>query len=209
MGLEGVPGVTPHPAPKVGTLTVEWMSDIMEHHIDGVLGVEILRGQILTIDPQRQIVTISQNSITTGSCVPIQEELNLPLVDIEFDGKVLPTIFDTGAPIGYVTKAMTQGLRSTRSMQDFYPLYGYFTTEVFDIPVRLGDCEDIVSFGVLPDKIEYRHLELGLPTIIGLGLLDRHQISISLNEALFKLCPLQLQNPEHQATWTSKPLEST
>ncbi|MFC1720050.1 hypothetical protein ACFL00_02800 [Pseudomonadota bacterium] len=189
-GLEGVPGVTLNPAATIKTFTPEGLSEEMEHHVDGVIGAEILRTQTLTIDPTEYTVSIVEFSTLSGLGVPLRDQLNVPIVDVEFYGQTIPTIFDTGAWLGYVPRAITEGLQPVRTAQDFYPLYGKFRCDVYEIPIRIGNWNTVLDFGVLPYVIEQAHHEQGFTTIVGLGLLNEYKISISLKVPRMRLLPL-------------------
>lgn len=186
-GLGGVPGVTTTPPDSMGELTVEWLSEEMRHHIDGVIGAEILKTQTLTIDPVQKLVGICDEPAQSGEGVPIRDLQNVPIVDVNFFGQPIPTIFDTGAWLGYVPRSMTSGLTPVRATQDFYPLYGKFRSDVYEIAIRIGDWETELDFGVLPPVIEHLHQQRGMTTIIGLGLLNTFGIALSLKKAMMTL----------------------
>jgi len=188
--LAGIPSVTGSPAKDVAGFTAQKLSKAMDCHVDGVIGAETLRTQTLHIDPSAQKLVFLNTKIKPEHGVHIHDKMNVPVINVEFDGHGMPTIFDTGAPLGYVPRSMTEGHEPIGIFDDFYPLCGAFRTEVFDITVRIGNREDVVSFGVLPKEIENIHSNNGCPTIIGLGLLKNHKITLGLREGLMKLEPL-------------------
>jgi len=189
--LAGIPGVTSAVALDVAGFTAQKLSSAMGHHVDGVIGADTLRTQTIHINPASQTVTFSDEKIEPDQGIRILDKMNVPVVDVQFNGQTIPTIFDTGAPLGYVPKAMTEGRDPVGTFDDFYPLCGTFQTDIFEISVNIGEWTDIIPFGVLPEAIEQIHIQQGFPTIIGLGLLKSFSISLGHREGLMKLVPLE------------------
>jgi hypothetical protein len=180
--LEGTPGVAPTPPQEVAGLTTEWLADKIGCHIDGVIGAEVLLTKTLHIDPVAQRVRFTDECRDPADGIHLRHMCNVPIVDVTFGDAVIPTIFDTGAPLGFVPKHMTRDLAPIGVVREFYPFYGWFDTDRYELPVRIENLEEIQRFGVLPDDIEKSHEEQKMPTIIGTQWLENYAISIGHRE---------------------------
>ena len=190
-GLAGVPGVDPEPPQTPGNgLTIGWLTEQMHHNFDGLIGAEVLRSRTLTIDPVDGTIEFSTEVIGGRLGVPVRDRMNVPIVDGIVRGQSLPVIFDTGAPLGFVTKELVEGLTPVDRLVEFYPLFGAFETDVYELPLEIGAERQILRFGTFPDQIEQMHAQAGLPVLIGLGLLDHYRISVGLREGRLLLEPI-------------------
>lgn len=183
-GLSAIPGTVSTPDESVGGLTTQWLSEKLHCHIDGVVGSETLRNVTLQVDPINQKATFSDQLISKGESVEIGDIGNVPLLSAEIAGVSIPSIFDTGAPLAYAPSFVFEGRTPIASEQDFYPLYGYFQTDVYELPVRLGAVEETIRLGKLPEGIQQIHEANGFPAIVGLGFLKNRKIAIGHRERL-------------------------
>jgi hypothetical protein len=139
-GLEGVPGVAAEPPEEIAEgLTIPWLVEHIHHPFDGLIGAEVLLSHTLTIDPVDRTIELSNQQINDGDGVPIRDMMNVPLFDGVIRGQPLPVIFDTGAPLGFATRELVEGLTPVDRIAEFYPLFGPFQTDVYELPLEIGD----------------------------------------------------------------------
>jgi hypothetical protein len=190
-GFVGVPGVSPHPPESLAEgLTVEWLVEHIHHPFDGLVGAELLRERTLVIDPANGTLDLTQAIISSDKGVPIRHLKNVPIFDGKIAGQASPIIFDTGAPLGFVPGNMVGGLTPIDRISEFYPMFGLFETDVYELPLEIGDEQQVLRFGTFPEKIEQMHVQAGMPVLVGLGLLEHYRISVGLRERRLLLEPI-------------------
>ena len=191
-GFIGVPGVPPHPPESLAEgLTIEWLVEHIHHPFDGLVGAEVLRERTLVIDPTNGTLDLTKASISSDRGVPIQHLKNVPIFDGKIAGQVSPIIFDTGAPLGFVPLNMVRGLTPIDRISEFYPMFGPFETDVYELPFEIGDEQQVLRFGTFPEKVEQMHAQAGMPVLVGLGLLEHYRISVGLRERRLLLEPIE------------------
>ena len=190
-GLKGVPGVPDDPPEAMlEGLTIDWLVDHVRHGFHGLVGAEVLRERTLIIDPHERTAELTTDIIDRNAGMPVRHLMNVPIFDGAVAGKPAEIIFDTGAPLGFVPAELVAGLQPVDRIAEFYPLFGPFETDVFELPLQIGDECPTLRFGVLPDQVAQMHAAAQLPVLIGLGLLERYRISIGLREKRLRLEPV-------------------
>jgi hypothetical protein len=182
-GLERIPGVAESPPEEMAEgLTIPWLVEHIHHHFDGLIGAEVLQARTLTIDPVGRTVELSGERIGDTDGVPIRDMMNVPIFEGTVAGRTTDVIFDTGAPLGFVPRKMVANRQPVDRIAEFYPLVGPFETDVYKLPIQIGNECPTLRFGILPDEVEQMHAEAELPVLIGLELLDHYVVSVGLRE---------------------------
>ena len=170
-------------------LTIPWLAEHIHPPFDGLIGAEVLLSNTLTIDPVNRTIELSNQRISDGDGVPIRDMMNVPVFDGVIRGQPLPVIFDTGAPLGFATRELVDGLLPVDRIAEFYPLFGSFQTDVYELPLEIGRDRQVLRFGTFPDQLAQKHAQAGASVLIGLELLDHYRISVGLREQRLRLEP--------------------
>lgn len=98
-------------------------------------------------------------------------------------------LIDTGAPISYAPGTAVEGLEPVGEAQDFMPLFGDFTTSLYDVSIEALGATRTIRVGVLPPLLE---AALGMlssaPWILGADFLRGRRIVMDFpNERLVEL----------------------
>jgi len=187
-GLERIPGVAEAPPEELAEgLTIPWLVEHIHHRFDGLIGAEVLQARTLTIDPVDRTVELSSERIGNTDGVPVRDLMNVPIFDGVIGGQPLPVMFDTGAPLGFATSELVRDLAPVDRIAEFYPLFGPFETDVYELPLEIGNDRRVLRFGTFPDQIAQMHALTEAPVLIGLALLDHYRVSIGLREQRLKL----------------------
>ena len=182
-GLEGIPGVPDNPPESMaGVLTIGWLVEHVHHEFHGLIGAEVLRDRTLVIDPVERTVELRSAIIENGAGVPVRDLMNVPIVDGFVGDHPAEIIFDTGAPLGFVPRDMVAGLQPIDRISEFYPSMGPFETDVYELPLQIGNERQTLRFGILPEAAAQLHSVAGLQVLVGLELLRHHRISVGLRE---------------------------
>ena len=117
-----------------------------------LVGTDAIRRNRVLLDwPGRRLVVNGPH--LRGDTVPLTPEAGV--FQLELIGPEGPAraFLDSGAPISYAPASAVRGLTPTRRVRDFYPLFGEFEVDVFDLEVQVGARTILGAFGVLPELL--------------------------------------------------------
>jgi hypothetical protein len=187
-GLEGIPGVPGNPPESMdGLLTIDWLVEQVGHEFHGLVGAEVLRERTLVIDPSEGSLSLDFQIIEREAGIPVRDMMNVPILKGIVAGQSTEIIFDTGAPLGFVPEAYVEGRQPVDHISEFYPTMGAFETDVYELPIQIGDERQVDRFGVLPEAAAQLHEQAGISVLVGLGLLEHYRVSVGLREKRFLL----------------------
>ena len=115
-----------------------------------------------------------------GERLEVSDLLGVPIVEATVRGHARRLFFDTGAKLSYANDEIVAGLASTGRERDFYPGFGTFETDVYDVPVVLGGIEATVPCGVLPPLLRLVLLMGGAHGILGTAIFDHADVAFAL-----------------------------
>ena len=103
----------------------------------------------------------------------------VPVLRMNVDGNRCKMIFDTGAPVSYLSQELTRGKSNCGHIRDIAPGFSPepFETDLFELPYSVDSpwfwhhLPHLVKFGNLPDSIESVLQRYGIDGIIGMDLL--------------------------------------
>lgn len=111
--------------------------------------------------------------------------LNVPIFDIKIEGRLTSCFFDTGAHIQYINSAFVTGKTPAGEVEDYYPNFGRFNTNLYEIDIKIGKKPLSSKFGVLPADLELPLSALGIGAIVGMAAFEGHTVCLSAyNESL-------------------------
>lgn len=152
-------------------ITCEEISQFLGTEIDVMLGGDILKDLHLVVDINASQAIFSPVPFDyKGSLLPVDLVLNIPILEIEWEGKKLRVFLDTGAKVSYLRKKFTDNYPRVGKGKDFYPGLGTFEVDMVEIPVKVGDSFISLKFGNLPEALEVALLMAGCDGIIGFDL---------------------------------------
>ncbi len=106
--------------------------------------------------------------------------LGTPVAMASIGGAEVRMVVDTGAQFGYLRDRYLQGRRSLGPRDDFHPILGDYTTEVFEVPVTLGDATMNLVFGAMPPGVALMMDMANTDGVLGTDLFDRRRARIAL-----------------------------
>ena len=98
--------------------------------------------------------------------------MGVPTLTLNMSGEEQTWFFDTGAVISYSAKHSDSWGDPIDSFEDFYPGFGKFSTDVFDVEIRLMGKSQTIKCGVLPVLLGMSLAMGGCSGILGLQSLD-------------------------------------
>jgi len=157
-----------------------YLSHEIGHPVDMLMGTDILKNYVLTIDLKNGILNFSEHAFKIGKFRAFFKVLaGVPIIRGKLAGETVEMFVDTGAKLTYVEKQMVAGLTPIRQEQDFYPTIGRFTTPVFELPLEInGGVKLQAQVGILPEKLESTLLVTGAKAILGTQLFKHYIVSM-------------------------------
>lgn len=156
-------------------LTTESLAELTGVDTAGLLGADVLNKFDHEFDHAAKRISISRDEIPlSGSSVPHESFMGIPVVSVEIDGETYSMFFDTGAQISYFQDSSLERFPEAGLVTDFYPGAGQFQTETHLVNFQLGDLSLNARFGRLPELLSATLLMAGTQGIVGNEiLLDR------------------------------------
>lgn len=149
-------------------LTASQLTTFIGVECCGLLGADCLGLFDHVIDGIQGSITISKDELTySGQCVPIHEFMGIPIVTAFIGGNAYRVYFDTGAQISYLQDNALAEFPASGRITDFYPGFGTFETDTYDVPVSLGDVTENLRFGTLPGLLGMTLLMTNTKGILG------------------------------------------
>lgn len=157
-----------------------YLSQEIGHPVDMLMGTDILKHYVLTVDLKNGILNFSEHAVKIGKFRAFFKVMaGVPIIRGKLAGETVEMFVDTGAKLTYVEKQMVAGLTPIRQEQDFYPTIGRFTTPVFELPLEInGGVKLQAQVGILPEKLESTLLVTGAKAILGTQLFKHYTISM-------------------------------
>ncbi|MCS7053973.1 MAG: hypothetical protein NZM09_09620 [Ignavibacterium sp.] len=162
-------------------IEISKISSLLGKEITALLGVDILSQYKVIFDYRNNSVEfLNKKSEFDGTEIEISTFMGIPIIPLSIENKNLRFFLDTGAKLSYVSKSLTSNLNSIGIFEDFYPLFGKFQTEVFNIPTYFEGEELNVNYGNLPPFLESTLLLSNAIGIIGFDFFNNFKIELDL-----------------------------
>jgi hypothetical protein len=146
---------------------------------DVLLGMDIISRTGIYIDTTTKQVTFGEHLTAYDRRIPIDLVMGIPTVSINIGGTTQRLFFDTGAKITYLPASVVKGYRPVTKIRDFYPGFGPFNCDVYEIPADIGQKQVVIQVGVLPEEIERMLLATGTNGILGNSAWHGRQVHYS------------------------------
>lgn len=170
-------------APDMEDMDLESICSFVRTPVDLVLGADILSQFDLHLDLEMKSCLLSLQRLSQrGHRVPLQSIQGVPLVYAEVESNPVRLFFDTGAYMSYVNSAIPHSQASSGETEDFFPLFGRFTTPTFTLHTQIGGAADSLKFGKLPALLEEGVRLLGADGVLGNEILSCFRVTLSMRD---------------------------
>ena len=102
--------------------------------------------------------------------------MGIPVIQARIGDLDRKMVFDTGAPISYFQDESLETYPALDTVTDFYPGFGDFQTETYQVGSTIGAIPFELCCGSLPGILGETFAMTGLDGIIGNEILDDHII---------------------------------
>ena len=92
--------------------------------------------------------------------------MGIPVIELEINGNPHKFFLDTGASVSYIKEDLVAGKVSIGKKEDFYPIFGTFETESYEVKASLGGMEFNSEMCVLPKMLKVLLMD-GIDGILG------------------------------------------
>lgn len=157
---------------------IDDLSRILGQPLDGVLGMNSIRGKVLSI---------TRNSISLNAAppdlqgAPLKYMSGIPCVDIKINKAPCRAVIRTGASISYISGKLISRDKYTRSVNDIQPRYEGFPVKMFVNYFSIGNKNYFADAGELPADLAWSS-SAGVDAIIGADVLDRFDLIMDFSD---------------------------
>jgi hypothetical protein len=135
-------------------LSVTQLAEMVGCEFNALLGMDILVHLRALVDvPNKKITFDSDVQLRAATIIPMRRLATVPIIEVTVLRQKHEAVFDTGAPISYVSTAMTREIARKfgrgRFISDFYPGYGHFRIETWSIPISVESKTFRIRVGAL------------------------------------------------------------
>lgn len=169
------------------------VSGLVGIEADGFIGMDLLRrlGSV-TFDRKNGRVFFGNGEFEAKVRTPLQIfELfgnAVPLMDAEINGRRAHAILDTGACVGYVASALTEGAEPVGIVHDYNPMFGDISGEKYNMTLSCGGVEFATQFVKMPMMIEMSLVFMqGVNAFVGLNNFTADAIRLDFGHKFFEL----------------------
>jgi hypothetical protein len=136
--------------------------DVAEEHVgvavEWLIGHPTLSRCRLLLDWLGRRARFARGALPLPGATARPIDLGLPVPRIEIvvagdpDTRVL-AVLDSGAALSYAPTSATAGRVPVRCERDFHPMVGAYETDVFAIPIQIGERSLVIEAGHLPPEL--------------------------------------------------------
>jgi len=148
---------------------------------DALIGMDVLSRFDVGFKLRRGLVKLREPVLPRSSerAVPVEIVDSVPIVTVSIDGLPRRLFFDTGAPVSYLVDASRAHRPSVGRVTDFYPGFGAFESDQYEMRVDLADHVRALRFGRLPAPLESGIRVHGVDGILGTEVLTLADVTLS------------------------------
>ena len=158
-------------------LTTNQLSRFTNYPIAGLVGVDVLNEFDVIFDAKNGSIGVSLDELSIdGESLAMTDFAGIPIIQVNISDSNWKMIFDTGAQISYFQDASLRSFPNTGTVTDFYPGFGEFQSEAFQVSVMLGATTHELIMVVLPEMLGISLMPAGVDGIISNEFLREYQI---------------------------------
>ena len=135
-----------------------------------LLGMDILSQYRVVFDYENRELTFltDEEAGMEGTTVPLVNVMGgVKAICLEINGQPLKMAIDTGAPLSYVDRIVTDDFESIGEKEDFHPMAGRYTTPIFKLEAEFCGKRFTGTYGNLPTMMGLSLKLGGLDGVVG------------------------------------------
>lgn len=164
----------------IGQTSIDDINQSIENaNVDALIGADVLNKVSFSLSLSNKLMelnpVINHNEYDS---FPLSNFMGIPIIFAILNGKEINFFLDTGAKISYLNSNFVKGHNTIKVEQDFYPGFGDFETNIYQLPLDLFNQLKKYEFGVLPQPLELSLSMGGTNGIIGNNILINFDLVI-------------------------------
>ena len=161
-------------------ISPESLSMSVGTRVDAIVGAEILNRYDVFIDPTTQTLNMSEDELPlAGQSLELDNFMGIPIIEVTVGEDKVLMYFDTGAKLSYLDPGCTTAFEPVGTEPDFYPGFGDFTTNVYEIPIMLAAENVVLRFGNLPELLQMTLTMADTRGILGSSIFGTHMATFA------------------------------
>jgi hypothetical protein len=153
-------------SPEYMGLNTEKLTNLVNVNISGLLGADVLNNFDYIIDVGSSELKISKDEISfNGNEIDLTFFMGIPKIEVSILDKSFQMFLDTGAQISYLQDDLLKDFEKIDTLKDFYPGFGEFETDVYQVETKINGKVFKIKYGQLPDLLG---LSLGMGSATGI-----------------------------------------
>lgn len=162
----------------------------MGNDIAGIIGMDILINYDIEIifNPHAKSFEVIMNdgnriNLPKGEQFDVDFFFGIPVINISFNDEPRRFFLDTGAPVSYIKREHAKGSPCAGNRRDFYPMYGEFEAETYNIYAEFEGREFGIAMSVLPVSIQ--NLLMGMNGVAGLDFMKLFNLYLGFKTGIY------------------------
>lgn len=144
---------------------------------DGILGMDQLSKSALQLT-QNSVSIDEPMILNLNEGIEMHDIMSVPTIEVEINGVICTAIFDTGATSTYVSSEVASMDEPMGEIEDFYPMLGKFTSQLYKGELNLaGQCIGM-PLGSLPPELSLMLIKMGVSAILGMDILKHNCVTL-------------------------------
>lgn len=178
---------THHLAADYLGVTPELIASQIHTSVDRVVGCDILKKFHVTLNVAEGRLHFSEDALYNyDHSVTMQEFMGVPFTSVDVAGENSEMFIDSGAQLSYVSQKLAAGFPKVGRQKDFYPGFGEFETDVFQVEMTLDGHKFSLRCGQLPNLLEMSLLVIGKTGILGVEFFENHRVDLAFPEGIMR-----------------------
>ncbi|MEH6580760.1 MAG: hypothetical protein V7754_02410 [Halioglobus sp.] len=178
-------------AQEVMGLTTAQVADVAGLELDGVLGANVTDQFVMRIEPEQRKLVLDQYLDAFPVEIEIENLGGQTIMHQTIGGKHMKAFLSLGSHLSYVCASEVEGLEPVGRERDVLAMIGEIETEVYELPVAIGQTIHHFKFGVIPPAMQSFIDMANVQAAIGSELLQHYAISLAVHEGLLMLDPIK------------------
>ncbi len=167
--------------PDYMDVDIDTISGLVGEPLDIIMGADILEQWCAQFDLARGRIGFSTRPMMRGGdSFPLSVLTGVPMLMVDVRGKPMRAFVDSGSKLSYTASDLLEGLTAVGHEEDFYPMLGRFETDVYAVPMSLGDLTFELRCGKLPPVLEATLEMAGKQVIMGVDLFRQFRVELDM-----------------------------
>lgn len=157
----------------------EYLSKEIGGEIHGLLGMDIICKYPILFELRNNFIFVDDDAFYGSSYPSFILPYNMVCVGLTVNNRFIRLIVDTGAKISYIDSSLVEGQNPIECKQDFSPLLGHFSTNIYECEIKhWHDSRIKLSFGTPPPALSVIFATMNVQGVLGIDFFKRFRLQL-------------------------------